>query len=430
MSSTARRWLTRFADERSVYLAVNLGTNLLFLVRSYVAMRVLGYAELGQVALLQSLAMFVGVMQFGVINGGYRLLCGAQSAGAPAVNDTVWTILLLIAAACAMVGLMLPLWSDDAAVLLALELGLLAGVGTLLRNWLTSNLTAGQRLRQLNRDSLLAALLSLSALLFVPLAPLQACLASILIQPLAFVALAMWHEPALRPKAFRLDRELTRKLLSSGFVVFLTSLFLQANLQVERWYVTETIGLEALGHLYLAILFVNLFQILPSSLDGLFLPRLVRAHEAGQALLIRLDLRRLLALLALYCLLSAAAVGLLAVPVLEWLLPKYVQDLPYLWWVLPGLVVYTLSSPFAIVFNVLIRYRVFLIAFGGGSLLTIAAFVLADLGGHRLSLDDVSALRSMVYAFMGIVLVSGWAALTRDRPGFRFLGRQGPAAGA
>ena len=50
--------------------------------------------------------------------------------------------------------------------------------------------------------------------------------------------------------------------------------------------------------------------------------------------------------------------------------------------VTPGLVLFTLSSPLAIAFNVLIRYRTYFIAYGTGFLLTALAFVLgiAQLG--------------------------------------------------
>ena len=176
----------------------------------------------------------------------------------------------------------------------------------------------------------------------------------------------------------------------------------------------------ALGHLYLAILFVSLFQLVPNSLDALFLPRLVAAHAAADAHQLRLDLRRFLALLAGYSLVASAAVLLLAAPLLSLLLPKYVPDLHYVNLVLPGLVLLTLTNAFAIVGNVLIRYRTFLMAYGAGTLLTAAVFGLGLASGLTLDLEQVSLLRSATYALIGLLLLAGFGVMSREHRQFRF----------
>ena len=412
-----KRWL---ANERAAYVVVNVGVNLLFLVRSYVAMRVLDYGALGQQALLQSVMLLVGTMQFGVINGGYRLLCSADAAAGREINNLVFSFLLLVGAGCALVGGLLVASSDSVAVGTMLAMGTAAGLLNLLRNWISNMMTAKQALASLNQATLVAAALSLLALLAVPVAPLPACVASVLVQPAVFVAVTLLRHRHWRPSALALPSALLRQVLASGFIVFLTGLLVQVNAQLERWYVVDHIGLEALGHLYLAILFVGLFQLLPSSLDGLFLPRLVTAHGAADVGLLRHALRRFLALLGAYCAAAVLVVWLLAPPLLAVLLPKYIADLHYVHLVLPGLVLMTLAGPFAVVGNVLIHYRTYLLAYGGGTLFTAAVLGLGLLSGHRLDLAEVSLLRSATYALMALVLLGGFVLMSRAHPQFRF----------
>jgi O-antigen/teichoic acid export membrane protein len=421
--STLRRWLP---NERTAYVAVNVGVNLLFLVRSYVAMSVLDYAALGQLVLLQSVMLLVGTLQFGVINGGYRLLCDADDSNARRISNLVFSFVLVVGLGCAVVGAVLFAYSDSLAVGLMLALGMVAGLLSLVRNWISNMMTARVALTQLNRASLMAAVASMLTLLAVPLAPLAACVASVLVQPAAFVLLTLLSDRRWRPSRLSLSPALLRQVLTSGFIVFLTGLLVQVNAQLERWYVADNIGLEALGHLYLAILFVSLFQLVPTSLDALFLPRLVVAHGAEDVNRVRFELRRFLSMLAVYSVVASAAVLLLAPPLLSLLLPKYVPDLYYANLVLPGLVVLTLTNPFAVVGNVLIRYRTYLVAYGGGTLLTAAVFGLGLASGHTLDLEQVSLLRSATYALIGLLLVAGFVIMSREHRQFRFVGQPRP----
>jgi len=415
--SMLRGWL---ANERAAYVVVSVGVNLLFLVRSYVAMRVLDYSALGQLVLLQSVMLLVGTLQFGVINGGYRLLCDADDVNARRISNVVYSFVLVIALGCMVVGAVLVARSDSVAVGLMLALGIGAGLIGLLRSWITNMMTARAVLVQLNRASLVAAAVSMLALLAVPLAPLAACVASVLVQPVAFVLFTLLADRRWRPSGLALPPALLRQVLTSGFIVFLTGLLVQVNAQLERWYVVDHMGLEALGHLYLAILFVNLFHLVPSTLDALFLPRLVAANAAADAHRLRLELRRFLALLAGYSLVASAAVLLLAPPLLSLLLPKYVPDLHYVNLVLPGLVLLTLTNAVAIVGYVLIRYRTYLMAYGAGTLLTAAVFGLGLASGLTLDLEQVSLLRSATYALIGLLLLAGFVIMSREHRQFRF----------
>lgn len=409
------------ANERQMFVVVNVLVNLFLLARSYLTMQVLDYRELGLAALLQSIVLLLGALQLGFLNGGFRLMCAAEGAEAQRINNLIYTFLAalgLVSLAVAGGSLLLIAGADSDAVGV---LGVVGGIATLGRTWMTNQMVAHGKLARLNRVNLLAGAASLAALAFIPLNALGACLAAVVAQPVAFVIAAGLRDRSLLPDRPYFDLALVRRVLATGFVVFLTGMFLQANLQLERWYVTGFLGLEALGHLYLAILFVTLFQMVPTSLDQLFLPPMVRAHERSDPAALRHAMVRFVLVTAVYCAAAIVAVAVLAAPVVDLLLPRYVPDLRYVYLVLPGLVLFTLAGPFSVIFNVLIRYRYYLIAYGGGTLVTALLFLGASLRPGGVGLDGVIVIRSAVYAGMAVVLLFGFWRLSRGLPAWRFL---------
>lgn len=403
-------------NERQMFVLINIAVNILLLGRSYVTMQVLDYRSLGLAALLQSIVLLVSTLQFGFLNGGFRLICTADASEADRINNLIYTVFGIIGVA-ALIGTALVLGLiDGQGTLLVGLLGVVGGVFTLVRTWMTNRLVAIARLRALNSVNFWSAAASLGALGFVPMSPLVACLVAIVIQPAAFVIAVAMRERDQLPHRIYWSTSLALSVLNAGFVVFLTGIFLQLNLQFERWYVTGALGLAALGHLYLAFLFITLFQLVPTSFDQLFMPQIIQSHatEAGP----RQPIRRYLMAISGYCALAVAAVALLAQPVTAWLLPGYVQDLPYLYVIVPGLVLFTLSGPFALMFNVVIRYRYYFVAYGAGSVATGGILFGALFMGTPLSLVGVMWLRSGVYMLMALLLTIGYFRLLRHYPEF------------
>lgn len=420
MNARLRALAASAGRDRPMFVIVSLAVNLMLVARSYVTMQVLDYRELGLAALLQSAVLLLGVLQFGFLNGGYRLLCSADEAEAARVNNLVFTFIgaLSILALVAVAGSM-PFFDDSGSRLVAV-MGVVGGVATLGRTWMMNHMIARGDLPRLNRLNMTSGAASVAVLALVPINPLVACLTAVVAQPLVFVVAAALMDRDLLPKRIEASPVLIRSVLNAGFMMFLMGVFLQLNMQLERWYVTAFLGLDALGHLYLAILFVTLFQMVPVSLDQVFLPPIVRAHAARDVPGARRGMHQFFLVVFAYCVLAALAVGILARPVIDLILPEYTQDLRYLYLLMPGLVLLTLSGPFGLAFNVLIRYRYYFFAYGGGTLLTALLFLWGAASGGSLGLDLVVMIRSAVYAMMGVVVGVGYLLLTRQEPGLRF----------
>lgn len=415
-------------NEKAMFVVVSVVVNLVLLLRSYVTMQLLDYRELGLTALLQSIILLIGALQFGLLNGGFRLICSAERHDARRINNLIYTSIggLGLGAMFVTVTSLALIRAGDVDIVAVL--GVAAGIVTLLRVWMTSQLVAGGALKRLNLINLASGLASLMPFILIPWDAFAACILAVILQPVAFVILSAVADRRLLPTSFETGWPVAKAVLSAGFIVFLTGIFVQLNVQMERWYVTAFLGLDALGHLYLTILFITLFQIVPTSLDQLFLPAAVRAYTAGDDRGLHRVMRSFFLVELGYCVLAALCVILLAGPVTGYLLPKYLPDLRYLHLVLPGLLLFALSGPFAVTFNVLIRYRTYFWAYGAGSVLTAAAFLYGAIGGGSLTLEDSMLVRSAAYTLIAVILIAGFVLVTRDRPGFRMF--RSPAAGA
>lgn len=413
--------VTRWAsDQRALFVVVNLAVNLLFIVRSYVAMLVLDYRDLGLVALLQSIVLLIGVLQFGFLNGGYRLICAAEEDEAVRINNLVYTFIAILGAIALVAAGMALIWIGRREDGLVGLLGVIGGVATLARTWMTNQMIVSGGLSRLNAINLGSALASLACFALLPFDALLACMASIVVQPVAFAAAVWLVDRRNRPSRFSFSVPLARRVIATGFVIFLSGMLLQVNIQLERWYAVGFLGIDALGHLFFAIMFATLFQLVPNSLDALFLPRLVRAHRAGEYVEVAHGSRQYLLLLIGYSVLALAALGLLGAPVVNLVLPRYVGDLLYVYLVAPGVALLAISSAFAIIFTVLIRYRYTLVAYAGGAIGLAATLGWSIASGSILTLVELSIARSAMFALTALLVVCGWLIITREHKALRF----------
>ncbi len=409
-----------FINDRTIFIVINVAVNLVVLVRSYITMRSLAYSDLGLVALLQTIILLVSSLQLGVINGAYRLVCSESADGARAVNDFVYTFVCGLAAVLFAAGAIAAVISGDRDYKTIIFLGIFAGVLTILKNWMTNFLIAKVMLPSVNFLNLISALASIVPLAYVDSSPLLMCLGSIVLQPLVFVVHVLIFRSGLRPAGWGWSQGLFKKILSAGFVVFLTGMFLVVNGQIERWSILSYLGTAGLGRFYLALVFLNLYTLVPTSLDAIYLPKLVQSYTALDYARLKIDMRRFFQLLVIYSAATAIGVSFIARPFLNAFLPKYTNDLEFVYLVLPGVALFGLTAPFAMVFNVLIQYRYYFYAYGLG---TIATAML--IGGYTysmgsISLAAVSIIKSLVYLAMGAVIMTGYAMSLRAQPAFRF----------
>ena len=422
-------------NSRAAFVAIGLAVNLLILARGVALMLALGYADLGFVALVQAGITFVGMMHFGLLNGGYRLLCHAGPRTRQRIVDLAYTGFAAITLTLVVIALIAVALTGNTTLWQVAGLAIIGGVATLMRSWMMNEMVAGQRLRAANAINAASALVSLAALapVWAPqpfAAPAVIAAGAIALQPVVFAGLALLSGAVMRPRALRASPLIAKPVLRAGFALFIAGLALQLIPLMERAYLTHYLGLEALGRLYLAILFVTLFQMAPNLIQQVFLPPVVELWRKRDGAAIQRELRALLGVMMAYCAAAALGVWLVAEPLLAAVLPAYVADLRWVYILTPGLIVFALSTPFCLSFNVLIDYRWYLIAYIAGAVVSALVLASATLGSAPLGLDQITFLRSAVFALMGAVAVFGSWRITARTPQLRVFGANRDAAPA
>ena len=265
------------------YILVNIGLSAFSFVRSFVFMRVLDLKELGVISLVQTIFMFIGLLQMGLLNGGYRIISLGKKEEMERTNNTIYSYLAILLPLGILFCFLSSIfnWIKDLDLTL-LIISVVFGIFTLLNNWYHNMLIGEQKLSEVNIANIISYTLSI---LLLPLAfaiGFWGGMSVIMIQPLAFVGVGMLRNKELRPTGFDFDLKYVKYILSFGFIPFLGGIFAAVYTQVERWSITDVLSVEALGGFYLVFLYVSLYQLVPTSINAIFFPKGVKSYSEGK----------------------------------------------------------------------------------------------------------------------------------------------------
>lgn len=396
MRSSLWRW---FSDGQYRYVVFNTLVSVIAFGRNLLFMKTLGLADLGQVALMQTIVMLVGFIQVGLINGSYILYAEHNRAqGQRIVNlmSTVIAALLVLAGVAVAFG-----GSGLGAPHIAREtmlIGLFGGIATLASTWLNNALIADGALMRSNIVNVIAVMASLAvAVLSLPYG-LLAALLSILLQPLIVGAGALLLERRLRPTRLEVDPATLRAVLVLGVMPFVGGLFILSGYQLERWSILFMLGSEALAQFYLAMMYMSFFLLIPASLMNVYFPKAMKAYQAKDIAAFNAIRRRHLYELLAYCIAAPVATVTLLPFALRQFLPHFVGGEHLVFALLPPLIVYVIRDPVTIVLYSIKDTRPVLIS----GVVFLATFAMAV--GVSIGLG--------IFSLMGVIVARGIAVLS------------------
>lgn len=395
--------LARLFRSSYAYVLINTAVSLLAFGRNLIFMNSLGLAEVGQIALMQTIVMLVGFAQGGLISGAFILWAGGdrdlnrRMADVLFAGKAVLGVALALALAALGPGVLMPTVAPETLVI-----GLAAGLATLAGNWMNNVLVADQKLPQANLVNVVAVLVSLGvAVLTLEVGDLRMTLVSIALQPLLVALGAMLAEPLARPRPRVPDGATMRRMLSVGLNPFLGSLSLLLTYQIERWTLAAALGPEELGRYYIVILYLTFFLLLPSALLNVAFPRAKRALAAGERTEFDRILRRHMIEQAGFSLLALVLKLLLLSLILRHFLPNYIGTEPLVYIAFVAGLGMLLQQSGTLVLYAVEDTRPLLLA-GAMSLGVFCAFLLVAWGLEQFSANAVIAAR-VVAAFAAAV---------------------------
>jgi O-antigen/teichoic acid export membrane protein len=347
----ARALWIRLNGQKYRYVGITTLVSLLAFTRNLVFMKTLDLAALGQVALMQTVIMLVGFVQVGVVNGAYIQYAAQERQVNRRIVELMTTCVMGLVPVAAIVAISVRasgmmtgiLWPETLAI------GLAAGLASLAATWMNNALVADGLLGKSNLINLGAVLFSLYVAIQWRDHGLNAALMSVCLQPLLVGIGAMAIDPGLRPRSLGADRETLATLFRLGLMPFLASLAVLGMHQVERWSIATILGSEALGQLYLVLMYSSFFGLIPAALINVFFPPAKRAYEAGDTARLLDSLRCHRRDLGAYFLAALLVTVILMPLAVDRFLPQFNQSAGLVYYALPGIVLFTLRDMAALV---------------------------------------------------------------------------------
>ena len=389
------------------YVIVNVGLSAFSFLRSLVFMRNLDLRALGIISLVQTIFMFIGLLQMGLLNGGYRIVSLGKKEDIEKTNSSIYTY----------VAMLLPLgivfcllsahfgWIKDLTLTLLL-ISVVFGIFTLLNNWCQNMLIGEQKLGEVNRANIVSFSMSVLTLPLAYWIGFWGAMVVIMIQPLTYVGMTIARNIELRPSRFSFDLNYIKYILNFGFIPFLGGIFLILYLQVERWSIDSVLGVESLGAFYLVYLYVSLFQLVPTSLNSIFFPKGIKSYSEKRFGDFKRILKCYYLLLASYGVLIIVVTILFLKPVVGLFFPNHLPGVNFVYIILPGLILTSLTEPIGLVLNSSVILKPILAVSSSNMAVSVIA-IISMIGLGTFSLQNVSVLRaaSGAYMFLAYIIV-------------------------
>lgn len=349
MSINIKRIKRIIFSSSSLFIIINLFTSAINFIRSMIFMRVMDMRELGIISLIQTCIMFIGLLQFGFLSGGYRVFAYKKTSDQTKVNNILFSLFGVIALALLLIWIILSVL--DIELLISREyliLTFIAGLFTLISTWLTNTMTVKKMIKDINIRNLISGIISIALIPLVYIYGIMGGIISIMMQPIVFVVLALLMHKSLRPDSICFDRKEIKYILSLGFVPFMIGIFTIVNIQIERWSIAYILNVEELGNFYLVFIFSSLFVLVPTSINYLFLPNIIYSYENGLMAEFRRHVRNYTLVLMGYGICVVLAVLTSLQPLVDILFPSHSGNTHYVFLLIPGLMsqllYYSISS--------------------------------------------------------------------------------------
>jgi O-antigen/teichoic acid export membrane protein len=216
----------------------------------------------------------------------------------------------------------------------------------------------------------------------------------------------------LIPKSLYFNIDNIKWILSFGFIPYLSGVFSYANIQVERWSITYWLGTEQMGKFYLPIAFAAVYALVPTSLNNLFFPKAMQYFNEKQYAAFFKYIQSYFLILLIYACMAALLTLSLSEYVIAYFFPKHLENVKYVFMVLPGLSAITLIAPIGLVFNASLVLKPMLWAY-----FTSTIVLIIGVGGILFfkfySLSYFAILNSTVNIYISFFFVLAFILLKR-----------------
>ncbi len=381
-----------YSNEKVTYVIVNIIVSALAFIKSFVFMKFLGLYDLGVLTIIQTIIMSIGLLQLGFLNGGYRIFSIGDHRETERINNQIFTYIGVLFSFLFLVGICLFKLKFRITHFL-IFVGIIIGISSMICNWLTNTLIAKQLFKRLNEINLISALISILSLPLAYYLRINGAILILFIQPISFIFFCLLLQKELRPTHFLIDKLLIGSILKYGFIPFLMGIFALITTQIERWSILGGLGTISLGKFYLVFLYSSLYVLIPSSINNLFFSNTMRLYKSHDYNRLRHTLTKY------YNFVIIILTFLFLSPIISYLLPAHIEGIKFVYWILPGLALISMSEPIGLLYNASVILKPMFWAYFSSVLLYICLLVLLIICDN-LSLTYFALMRSIIGTYI------------------------------
>lgn len=353
------------------YIYITFITSAIGFLKTFILLNIFELDKLGLIALAQTFTSTISLMQIGVITGGYRLFSYKKESILKRINAAVFTFFLFLSALLLISGIVINNFFNTGMTTSVLLLLIIIGIISLYSNWVISKLLGTKNINVVNKVQMTSAIISLLLVILANWLGLPIVYAALLLQPIIIIGVAYKILPGLIPIFNYINfKKYITKIISLGFIPYLTSALTLFNSQLGRWLITFTLGTVILGKTFLPALFVVLVGVFPGAISSLFFPKIIENFELNRKDDLKRTLKKYFIILILYYLLVTVITFLFADMTIRVFLSKHYESVNLIYAILPSLIFFHLSGPAIFLFNALKRFNNILI----GGLITVIVY--------------------------------------------------------
>ncbi|GHU73568.1 hypothetical protein FACS189413_18060 [Bacteroidia bacterium] len=404
------------------FIAINILSSGIEFGRSVLFLKYMPDSHLGQILLFQAIIAMLGLAQIGLFNGGLRIFSiDSDSYLYKTVNNNNVSFIVCVTLLLTLLAL-LGYFFFDYDLLISI-LAILCGGFALLQNWFTNLLIARQKLTAINKYHFVSAVVSVILAFSIFQIGIIGALISISSGYLMFVSMFLIEQKEYFPiKWLKIDFAVIKKTLFYGFIPYLSGIAVILNNQIDRFFISNYISLEALGQFYLAVTFITIFNMVPNNLNSLFSPSTINNYACHKLKETVKATKQYFWILLLYSALASLCLVLFGEKVISFIFPNKLDQLKYLFVILPGVVALTLSKPFSLILYVALNLKSILWS-NIFSLLTYVGILISLLLLQRFTLDNIAWGKSMQGIIVSVFLVFSVAVSWKKISQFSYLNK-------
>jgi O-antigen/teichoic acid export membrane protein len=385
------------------FIGITLFINVIRFLKSFVFMKYLELNELGILTIISAVMGLFSIMQLGLLNGGYRIF-SVNDPDKWKANNTIYSYFFVLLTAM-LIGIMCYFLSGNLTIvkLAFVLLGCLMGMLALLNNWNRNLLVAEGDFNNINKIEIISTLISILLLVSVVFYNLYGALLVIFSKELVFYLTTIFKKRHYLPRKFILKYNDIKWILTFGLLPFLSGIVTMMSTQVETWCIAGFLNTEALGKFYLPMLYIKLFLLIPVAVNRIYFPTIMRNFVKGMFQEAKYTLKKYFVINAVVSVTAIVISFLFMHDVIKRFIPIHLIAIPYIWALIPGLVIFTLTQPLKLIFNGAVKQVPFL--WSSGISLIFESGILFGLGFlGTLTLYKVAIIKSLAYIVFSVVL--------------------------